>query len=102
GQHGQARSLPDLAQEVEIGAAEHPVALDRGAQDPRHARFDATSRDLHGVETCVLEPPMRRDTPTANVDRHDEPVTEPGDEWLEGFRLRNGRGADDDTRGARG
>jgi hypothetical protein len=86
-EHRQTRGAADLAQEIQIRPTEHPVALDRGAQDPRHTGLGAAVRDFHGLEAGVLEPPASRDTPAADVDRDDEPVTELGDELFEGFRI---------------
>jgi TrpR-related protein YerC/YecD len=96
----QTRGVADLAQEIEIRSTEHPVALDRRAQDPRHAGRRATPSDFGRVYAGVLEPPTSCDVTATNVDRDDEPVTELRGESVERFWLRERGGPDNDARGA--
>src|SRR6186997_842363 len=82
-EHRGAGAFDDALQERHVGAAERPVAVDRGAQDARHADSAAAlGRLVHG-DRRRLRPAADGDMTVAHVDRDDEVFAERIGEPLE-------------------
>jgi hypothetical protein len=86
---------------IEIGTAQHPVALDARVDEPGHAApAGALDRGLGG-DLRLLGPAGCRHAPAAGVDRHDHAVAIGGDHLVEEVNVTEGGGAEHDSRGAR-
>ena len=72
GQDWQTGELAHAREQPKIRAGEGAVAIDRGAQKPRHTGLDTTLNRLLDAETARPLPPRDGDPPIADVYGHNE------------------------------
>ena len=72
GEDRPAGELAHAREQPEVRAGEGPVAIDRGAQKPRHTGLDAVPNRLLNAETARPLPPRDGDPPVADVYGDDE------------------------------
>jgi hypothetical protein len=99
-EHREPRPSANALQQGKVGAGQRAVALDRRAEEARHAHLGACRREVLRRHGRFALPACGRDLARARVHRHDERLSEPGDELVQGPPAGERRRADDDAGGA--